>query len=100
MVQAVIDVTDEMAPGLGAAERARVHRHFRNTSRYEWMFWDMGYRQERWPAVASRTATGMASLLSGTGKTPEWDVPAEVTDLPPRGHVPLRRSRSKFSTLV
>jgi thiaminase/transcriptional activator TenA len=26
-----------------------VHRHFRATSRYEWMFWDMGYRQETWP---------------------------------------------------
>ena len=49
VAQAVIDVTDEMGPGLGTAERARVHRHFRTTSRYEWMFWDMGYRQEAWP---------------------------------------------------
>jgi thiaminase/transcriptional activator TenA len=49
VVQAVINVTDELGPGLGAAERDRVHRHFRNTSRYEWMFWDMGYRKETWP---------------------------------------------------
>jgi thiaminase (transcriptional activator TenA) len=49
VVQAVIDVTDELGPGLGAAERDRVHRHFRTTSRYEWMFWDMGYRKEAWP---------------------------------------------------
>ena len=49
VVQAVIDVTDAMGPGLGAAERDRVHRHFRITSRYEWMFWDMGYRKEAWP---------------------------------------------------
>jgi thiaminase (transcriptional activator TenA) len=49
VVQAVIEVTDEMGPGLGAAERDRVHRHFRTTSRYEWMFWDMGYRKEAWP---------------------------------------------------
>src|SRR5215469_5271639 len=49
VAQAVIDVTDEMGPGLGKAERDRVHRHFRTTSRYEWMFWDMGYRQEAWP---------------------------------------------------
>jgi thiaminase (transcriptional activator TenA) len=49
VARAVLDVTDEMGPGLGAAERARVHRHFRNTSRYEWMFWDMGYRKEAWP---------------------------------------------------
>jgi len=26
-----------------------VHRHFLTTSRYEWMFWDMGYREETWP---------------------------------------------------
>jgi len=49
VVRAVIGVTDEIGPGLGAAERDRVHRHFRTTSRYEWMFWDMGYRQEAWP---------------------------------------------------
>jgi thiaminase/transcriptional activator TenA len=49
VVRAVIDVTDAMGPGLGAAERDRVHRHFRATSRYEWMFWDMGYRKEAWP---------------------------------------------------
>ena len=49
VVQAVIGVTDEMGPGLGTAERDRVHRHFHTTSRYEWMFWDMGYRQEAWP---------------------------------------------------
>jgi thiaminase/transcriptional activator TenA len=48
-VREVIDVTDELGPGLGAPERDRVHRHFRTTSRYEWMFWDMGYRQEAWP---------------------------------------------------
>jgi thiaminase/transcriptional activator TenA len=45
----VIAVADRLGPGLGAAERARVCRHFRATSRYEWMFWDMGYRQEQWP---------------------------------------------------
>ena len=49
VVREVIAVTDELGPGLGAAERDRVHRHFRATSRYEWMFWEMGYRQEAWP---------------------------------------------------
>ena len=48
-VREVIDATDALAPGLSPAERARMHRHFRATSRYEWMFWDMGYRQETWP---------------------------------------------------
>jgi thiaminase/transcriptional activator TenA len=45
----VIAVADQLGPGLSAVERARVRRHFRTTSRYEWMFWDMGYRQEQWP---------------------------------------------------
>lgn len=49
VVQSVLDLTDQLGPELAAAERARVHRHFRTTSRYEWMFWDMGYREESWP---------------------------------------------------
>jgi thiaminase/transcriptional activator TenA len=48
-VQDVLAVTDALGPGLGSPERARVTRHFRTTSRYEWMFWDMGYRKETWP---------------------------------------------------
>ncbi len=49
VVQSVLDVTDRLGPELAPAERARVHQHFRATSRYEWMFWDMGYREESWP---------------------------------------------------
>jgi thiaminase/transcriptional activator TenA len=45
----VIAVTDKLAAEITAGERERVRGHFRATSRYEWMFWDMGYRQERWP---------------------------------------------------
>jgi thiaminase/transcriptional activator TenA len=45
----VLAVTDGLGGGLSAGERARGHRHFRTSSRYEWMFWDMGYRKERWP---------------------------------------------------
>ncbi len=48
-VRDVIAVTDKLGPELSAAERQRVRQHFRATSRYEWMFWDMGYRQEAWP---------------------------------------------------
>jgi thiaminase/transcriptional activator TenA len=48
-VREVLAVTDRLGPGLAAAERARAHQHFRASSRYEWMFWDMGYRQETWP---------------------------------------------------
>jgi thiaminase/transcriptional activator TenA len=49
VVTAVIAETDLVAQGLSSDERALMRRHFRNTSRYEWMFWDMGYRRESWP---------------------------------------------------
>lgn len=49
VVQEVLDVTDRLGAGLAPTERARAAGHFRATSRYEWMFWDMGHRQERWP---------------------------------------------------
>ena len=35
--------------GLSNAERASLRWYFRASSRYEWMFWDMGYRMETWP---------------------------------------------------
>jgi thiaminase/transcriptional activator TenA len=48
-VREVLAVTDGLGPGLAPSERGRVHQHFRATSRYEWMFWDMAYRAESWP---------------------------------------------------
>jgi len=48
-VREVLDLTNRLAVDLSADERARLHRNFRTASRYEWMFWDMGYRMERWP---------------------------------------------------
>jgi thiaminase/transcriptional activator TenA len=48
-VRDVIGVADALGPALSAAERERVRGHFVATSRYEWMFWEMGYRQEAWP---------------------------------------------------
>ena len=49
VVRGVLDAMDHVAAGLGAAERTVLTRHFITTSRYEWMFWDMGYRREGWP---------------------------------------------------
>jgi thiaminase (transcriptional activator TenA) len=49
VVSAVIAEADVVAQSLSADERALMRRHFRTTSRYEWMFWDMGYRRESWP---------------------------------------------------
>jgi thiaminase (transcriptional activator TenA) len=49
VVREVLAVTDRLGPELSPTERALVHQHFRTTSRYEWMFWDQGYRREDWP---------------------------------------------------
>lgn len=45
----VLGVVDLVWSGLGAGERARVVAHVRQTSRYEWCFWDMAWRREEWP---------------------------------------------------
>jgi thiaminase/transcriptional activator TenA len=49
VVRAVLEATDAMAGRIGLAEREAMRRHFVTTSRYEWMFWDMGDRCEAWP---------------------------------------------------
>lgn len=49
VVREVLRLTDEVAHGLTDAQRGAALGHFVTTSRYEWMFWDMGWRMERWP---------------------------------------------------
>ena len=49
VVREVLALTERIGEELSAAERSALTTHFVATSRYEWMFWDMGYRQERWP---------------------------------------------------
>ena len=49
VVRAVLETTDTLAPRLTDDDRTAMRRHFMTTSRYEWMFWDMGYRLEGWP---------------------------------------------------
>jgi thiaminase (transcriptional activator TenA) len=49
VVRAVLEATNQTAAGLTEEQRAAMRRHFVTTSRYEWMFWDMGYRAEQWP---------------------------------------------------
>src|SRR6266498_1555094 len=49
VVRAVLACADTIAAGLGPAERGAMIAHFTTTSRYEWMFWDMGHRREAWP---------------------------------------------------
>lgn len=48
VVQQVIALTDTVAATLTAEERERLAEHFVMTSRFEYMFWDMGYRQQAW----------------------------------------------------
>ncbi len=49
IVDQALELTDRLAPHLSVNELASLERHFAQTSRYEWLFWDMGYRRETWP---------------------------------------------------
>lgn len=48
VVRQVIAAMDQVAQELTAAQKARVEEHFVMTSRCEYLFWDMGYTQQRW----------------------------------------------------
>jgi thiaminase/transcriptional activator TenA len=49
IVRPVIALTDQLGATLGQVERERSSGRFVTTSRYEWMFWEMAWRRERWP---------------------------------------------------
>jgi thiaminase/transcriptional activator TenA len=49
VVEAVLDCTNAIARELTPPALDAMRRHFVTTSRYEWMFWDMGHREESWP---------------------------------------------------
>ena len=49
VVQGVLDCVDRLAGEVRPVELEAMKRHFITTSRYEWMFWDMGLRREAWP---------------------------------------------------
>jgi thiaminase (transcriptional activator TenA) len=49
LVHAVLEATDKTASRLQRAELDAMQQHFLVASRYEWMFWEMGYRREAWP---------------------------------------------------
>jgi thiaminase/transcriptional activator TenA len=49
VVRAVLAATDVVAARLSPAGRDTMQRHVLTTSRYEWMFWEMGWRLEAWP---------------------------------------------------
>ena len=45
-MRALIDKEAKLA---GKAEKERMSEAFLTSSRYEWMFWDMAWREEQWP---------------------------------------------------
>jgi thiaminase/transcriptional activator TenA len=49
VVAEVLASTDRLGAEVGVRERERMRQRFQTSARYEWMFWEMGYRQEHWP---------------------------------------------------
>lgn len=44
-----LQLLDRLAGVAGTAMRERMHREFRRSLRYEWMFWEQAYRLQEWP---------------------------------------------------
>jgi len=49
VVDAVLELTDRLGASASPAEWALMREHVVVTARYEWMFWDAGWRREAWP---------------------------------------------------
>ncbi|MGI8651120.1 MAG: thiaminase II [Rubrobacter sp.] len=49
LVRAVLDTADRACRDLDGQQKAAAKQAFVTTSRYEWMFWDAGWRRESWP---------------------------------------------------
>ena len=49
LVEEILELVDRVGPHLGSLEKERAHQHLLLTTRYEWMFWDAAYTDERWP---------------------------------------------------
>ncbi len=49
IVADVLALVDRVGEGASAAEHAAMLDHVVTTARYEWMFWDAGWRREAWP---------------------------------------------------
>ncbi len=48
IVREVLDVMNQTALQLTAEQKTAVRHHFMITSKLEYFFWDMGYRQQKW----------------------------------------------------
>ncbi|GAA4707126.1 thiaminase II [Brevibacillus fulvus] len=49
LAQWLIDLLDRLAADSSEADRARLEQHFLTTSKMEYLFWEMAYREELWP---------------------------------------------------
>jgi thiaminase/transcriptional activator TenA len=49
IVADVLALVDRVGERASAAEQTAMREHVVTTARYEWMFWDAGWRRETWP---------------------------------------------------
>jgi len=49
IVTEVLALTDRVGASASEIQQSKMRAHFITTSRFEWMFWDMGHTQEQWP---------------------------------------------------
>jgi thiaminase/transcriptional activator TenA len=47
-VRKAIEIMNGAAEGLGRSERSKLERHYVLSSRYEYLFWDHAWREEKW----------------------------------------------------
>ncbi|MFC4322600.1 thiaminase II [Litchfieldia salsa] len=52
LAQWCIGLMDELAAGKSESEKSKLEEIFLNTTRYEYMFWDMAYNKQMWPIDA------------------------------------------------
>lgn len=46
-----LDLMNELTEGMREVELAQLETIFLNTTRFEYLFWDMAYREQSWPAA-------------------------------------------------
>ncbi len=48
-VRDMLATVEDACSSLSAGQKERVANHFRITSKFEYLFWDMGYHRQKWP---------------------------------------------------
>ena len=64
VVDAVLELTDRVGAAASPRELALMREHVIVTSRYEWMFWDAGWRRETWPVLHAGQRASSRSGIS------------------------------------